>query len=93
MIEHGGERAGDAAFHVDRAASVELAVRDLAGKRRMRPGRFVAGRHHVGMAGEGQMRRCRADAGVEIFHVIGARFVKVMRCTVKPAAFKVRSRN
>ena len=38
MIEHGGQRAGDAALHVDRAAAVKLAVGHLAGERRMRPG-------------------------------------------------------
>ena len=76
VIEHGGERAGDAALHVHRAAAVKLVAGDLAGKRRMRPGLLVAGRHHVGVAGEHQVRRRRADAGVEIFHVVGARLVK-----------------
>ena len=72
MVEHGGERAGDAAFHVDRAAAVQLAAGDLAGKWRMRPGLLVARRHHVGMAGEHQMRRSRADARVEVLDVVGA---------------------
>ncbi len=30
MVEHRGERAGNAAFHVDGAAAEKLAVRDLA---------------------------------------------------------------
>ena len=72
MIEHGGECAGDAALHVDRAAAVELAVRHFAGKRRMCPGLFVARRYHVGMAGEHEMRRGIADAGIEILHVVRA---------------------
>ena len=72
MIEHGGERAGDAALHVDCAAAIKLPVVDRAGKRRMRPGLLIAGRHHIGVAGEHEMRRGGADAGVEIFHVVGA---------------------
>ena len=57
IIERGGDEAGDAALHVDRAAAVEHAVGDVAGKRRVRPFRLVAGRHHVGMPGEHEMRR------------------------------------
>ena len=76
MIEHGGERAGDAALHVDRAAAIELAAGDRAGERRMLPRRLVARRHHVGMAGEHQMGRGGADAGVEILHVVGARLAE-----------------
>ena len=34
--------------------------------------RLVAGRHHVGMAGKGDVRRAVADAGVEIVDVGGA---------------------
>ena len=37
-----------------------------------RPGGFVAGRHHVGMAGEGDVRRLGADARIEIVDVGGA---------------------
>ena len=42
----------------------------------MLPRLLVAGRHHVGMAGKHQMRRRRADAGVEILHVVRARFAE-----------------
>jgi len=76
VIEHSGNRAGDAAFHVDRAAPVELRAVHLAGKGRVFPRRLVARRHHVGMAGEHQMRACRADAGVEILHVVRARLLE-----------------
>ena len=55
---------------------IQHAVRDFAGERRMRPGRFVARRHHIGMAGEHQMRRAGADAGVEILHVRRAGFAR-----------------
>ena len=72
IVERGRDRAGDGAFHVDGAAAIERAVGDVAGERRMRPGRFVAGRHHVGMAGEHQMRRVGADAGVEVLDRRGA---------------------
>ena len=68
MIERGRDRAGDGALHVDRAAAVERVADDLAGKRRARPGGLVAGRNDVGVAGEHQMRRAGADAGVEIVH-------------------------
>ncbi len=67
VIERGGERAGHGALHVDRAASVERAVDDLAGERRMAPSRRVARRHHVGVPGEDEVRGCAADAGVEVF--------------------------
>ena len=89
MIEHGGDRAGNAALHVDGAAAIELAVGELAGKRRMRPGAFVARRHHVGMAGEYDVRRGRCRCGHRDFRrrrVPGS--LKVMRCTVKPGAFQ-----
>ena len=76
MIERGGERAGDAALHVDRAAAVELAVGDRAGEGRMLPCRLVARRHHVGMSGEHQVGRGAADAGVEILHIVGARLLE-----------------
>ena len=60
----------------------------------MRPGRLVARRHHVGVAGEHEMRRGRADAGVEILDVGGAGLASnVMRCTVKPAPFSTRFEN
>src|SRR6185312_10364876 len=37
ILQHGGDAAGDAALHVDRAAAVEKAVLDLAGERAVRP--------------------------------------------------------
>ena len=57
MIEHRRQHAGDRALHVDGAAAEQDAVGDLAGERRMPPARLVARRHHVGMAGEDEMRR------------------------------------
>ena len=66
VIERGGDEAGDAAFHVDGAAAVKHVARDLAGERRMAPGRLVARRHHVGVAGEHQIGLRGADAGIEI---------------------------
>ena len=57
MVERRRDLAGDRALHVDRAAAVEHAVVDVAGERRVRPRLRIAGRHHVGVAGEHQMRR------------------------------------
>lgn len=76
MIEHGGECAGDAALHVDRAAAIKLTAGDRACERRMLPRFLVARRHHIGMPGEHQIGRGAADAGVEILDVVGAGFVE-----------------
>ena len=72
IVERGGHRAGDAAFHIHRAAAEELAVCDLAGERRMRPAFHLARRHHVGMPGEDDVRRGGADTRIKIFDVGGA---------------------
>ena len=72
MIERRRDLAGDRALHVHRAAAVQHAAGDVARERRMRPRLGIAGRHHVGVAGEHQMRRARADAGVEVLDVGGA---------------------
>ena len=69
ILQHGGDAAGDAALHVDRAAAIEEAVLHFARERAVRPCGFVAGRHHVGMSGKGDVRRAVADAGVEIVDV------------------------
>ena len=76
MIEDRGDRAGDAAFHVDGAAPVHLTAGNLAGKWRMLPSLFVARRHHVGVARENQVRCGRADTRIEVFHVVGPGFAE-----------------
>ncbi len=76
MVEHGGDRAGDAALHVDRAAAVKLAVVDLGRERRMAPARLVARRHHVGVAGDDEIGRFRAKPRIEVFDVGGARLAE-----------------
>ena len=73
VIDRSSEEAGDGALHVDRAASEQLAVGDLARERRMRPGGFLARRHHVGVTGEGEMFFPFADARVEIGDIRGSR--------------------
>ena len=73
MIERRGDLAGDRALHVDGAAAVQHAVGDVGRERRVRPRLGIARRHHVGVAGEHQMRRAGADAGVEVLDVGGAR--------------------
>ena len=69
ILQHRGNAAGDAALHVDRAAAIEETVLHFAGERAERPCGFVTGRHHVGMAGKGDVRPFRADAGVEIVDI------------------------
>ena len=76
ILQHRGNAAGDAAFHVDGAAAVEKAVFHLAGKSAHRPRRLIAGRHHIGMAGEGDMRRGVADARIKIIDIGGAGFAE-----------------
>ena len=74
MIEAGRHRAGQRPLHVDRAAAVERVAGDGGRERRMGPARVVAGRHHVGMAREGEVGRCGPDAGVKVLHRRGAGF-------------------
>ena len=50
----GGDEGGDRALHVHRAAAVQPAVPHLAGPGRAGPA--LAGRHHVEMAGKGEVR-------------------------------------
>ena len=76
MVEHGGHAAGDAAFHVDGAASIEKAVLHLARERAVGPCGLIARRHHVGMAGKADVRRRGADAGIEVVDVGGAGFAE-----------------
>ncbi len=58
------DEAGDAALHVDGAAAVHLAIVDVGGEGRVAPGRLVAGRHHVGVAGEHQVRPVAREPGI-----------------------------
>ena len=76
MARHRGDEAGNAALHVDGAAAIHLAVGDLGGEGRMRPGGFVAGRHHVGVAGEHQMRAVAGAPRIEVLDVRRAVFRK-----------------
>ena len=55
----GGDRGGDAALHVAGAAAPELAVGDFARERVEPPDRFIARRHDVGVAGEGEIGRAQ----------------------------------
>src|SRR5436190_12965 len=69
IVEHRGDAAGDAALHVDRAATIEKTVLHLAGERAERPCGFVARRHHVGMSGKGDVWRFSPDTGVEVVDI------------------------
>ena len=72
ILQHRSDAAGDAALHVDCATAIEIAVLHLAGECSRLPGALVAGRHHVGVAGKGDVRGFLADARVEIFDIGGA---------------------
>ena len=72
MIERGGDEAGDAALHVDRAAPIEFFASNLAGERQMAPRRLIARRHDVGMAGEHEIGFFGADPREQIFDRRGA---------------------
>src|SRR5262245_15824400 len=72
ILQHRCDAAGNPAFHVDRAAAVHHAVLHLAREGAMRPGAFIARRHHVGMAGKGDVGRLRANARIEIVDIGGA---------------------
>src|SRR6266702_55037 len=74
MLQHRGDRAGDATLHVDRAAAVQKTVLHFARERTDAPGALVAGRHHVGVAGEGDVRAVSADPRIEIVDVGSACF-------------------
>ncbi len=76
MIEHGGDRAGDAALHVDGAAAIEQTVGGVAVERRLRPrASSPAGTTSVWPA-KVEVRCAGADARVEILDVGGARFAE-----------------
>ena len=88
IFQHRRDAAGDTALHVDRAAPVQKAVLDLAGERAMGPGALVAGRHHVGMAGKGNVRGTVADAGIEIVDIGGTGLAKGDAVHLEAGAFK-----
>ena len=62
----GGDRGGDAAFHVAGAAAPELTVRDFPRERIEPPARPIAGRHDVGVAGEGKIGLGRAEPRIKV---------------------------
>ena len=62
----------DRALHVGGAAAEQVARRQLGGERPDRPGRQVAHRHDVGMAGKAEVLSTFPDAGIKIGHVVGA---------------------
>ena len=58
--------AATPALHVAGPAAPEAAVGDFGRERGKAPARRVSRRHDVGMAGEGEVRRFRSEAGVEV---------------------------
>ncbi len=71
ILQHRRDAAGDPALHVDRAAAIEKTVLHVAREGAVAPGGFVARRYHVGVAGERDVRRLRADPGIEIVDIGG----------------------
>jgi hypothetical protein len=69
IIEDRSDAAGDAALHVDCAAAVDKAVLHVARERAMAPGGLIAWWHHVGVAGEGDVRRAVPEPCVEIVDI------------------------
>ena len=51
----GGDKGGDRALHVDRAAAAQFAVAQRRGERLERPALGRPGRHDIGMAGKAQI--------------------------------------
>ena len=62
----GGDGGCDAALHVAGAAAPELAVGDLGRERVEPPARLVARRHHVGVAGEGEIGPRLSESRIEV---------------------------
>ena len=83
---YGGDEAGDRALHVDRAAAVDVAIDDLGGERLGTPGRNVARRHDVGVAGERDVGAGAAEAGVEVGDRRGARRLEGQAVAAKAEA-------
>ena len=69
-MRHRRDPGGDAALHVDRAATVEDPVLHLGLERARGPGLGRAGRHHIGMARETEVRRRSPAPGVEVLDVL-----------------------
>lgn len=74
IVGNRGHESGDRPFHIGRAAPVQDAVGNLACERIPSPGRAVADRHHVGVAGENEVRLFASQTGVQIVDRIGSRF-------------------
>src|SRR6185437_5053293 len=69
---------------------VEMAIPDLAREGAETPGALVARGHHVGVAGERDMRRRVADAGVEIVDIGGAGLAERDAMNVEAGVFQQR---
>ncbi len=79
LLDVTGDRrheTGDAALHVDGAASVHFAFGDRGGEGRSAPGGLVADRHHIGVAGEHQMRSFAPDPGVKVLDIGRSGFLR-----------------
>ncbi len=68
----GRDKGADSALHIRRAPAVENAVRDLGPEGRLAPAGRFADRDHVDMAREAEIRRARAEPGIEIVDPVRA---------------------
>src|SRR5439155_15305619 len=93
ILQHRRDAAGDAALHVDGAAAVQNAVLHVARECAMAPGSLVAGRHHVGMAGKGDVRGAVTNARIEIVDVGGAGLAKGDAVRLEAMGFEKRFEN
>jgi hypothetical protein len=65
-LSRGRGEGGDGGLHVDGAAADQEAVHDLSVEGACAPGRRVARRHHIGVAGEAKVRAFGSVAGVKV---------------------------
>src|SRR5882724_12471024 len=88
ILQHRRDTTGDAALHVDSTAAIEEAVLDVAGKRAVAPCAFIAWWHHVGMAGESDVRARASDPRIEIVDIGGAGFAEGDAMHLEAGAFE-----
>ena len=70
-LRGGGDEGGDGGLHVDGAAADQSTPStSRPSKGSVAPGRRVAHRHHVGVAGEAEVGALRSRAGVEVLDAL-----------------------
>jgi hypothetical protein len=67
-LRNGGHKRGNTTLHISCPATMKPAINNLSGKGIMSPGGGITRRHHIGMAGKGEVRPIRAPPGKQIVH-------------------------